>query len=260
MDDNLRAALRPRPIALDAPMDLIAGRAKKLRVRTRAQWGAGAAAVLVVFVALWTATLGSPLHRSVEVDRAPKEHIDHASRTQRARKTHAAIAPLDVFTPSTTRQVDRAAASPTSEPTMSFAPINAVTTTTTAPGTVAPPPRTPTTEATTTTTTIASPYPKQLAAHRITLVVDDTGLHGPATCACAGDVEILFLDQRVTTRYTNASAYVTSQPPSVGDLSAWVWQPGDTEVTRTYLVAGDYFLDATAVADELGTMTLHITG
>jgi hypothetical protein len=261
MDEELKASLRPRPVALEVPMDLIAGRAKQLRVRTRLQWGGGAVAAVVLVIALWTATMGSPLHHSVEIDHAPKTHlIKHASKTKRGAPPHDAIRPTRVATPNTTRPARQTTAAASNLPVMSVNPVDTGATTTTIEHRAAPTrPAQPT--VTTTATTVPDPYPAQITRVRLTFVVDDAGLHGPTTCACANEeIEILFLDQRVSTKYTSAQAYLTSDVADPTEVDAWAWTPSQTDLPIPYVLPGDYHLNASVVADELGALTLHITG
>ena len=261
MDEELKAALRPRPVALEAPMDLIAGRAKRLRVRTRVQWGTGVAAALVLVVALWTATMGSPLHRSgVEVDRAPKERRIHQP-IQTARRITTETTSAETSSTGTLPRsgvptaVEIVPAGPT--PPAAVAPA---TTTTLAPARPGPAAHPRDAAITTTTTTVASPYPKQRTQVRLTYIVDDAGLHGPTSCACANEeIEILFLDQRVTTKYSSAPVYLSSDYSDPMEISSWPWSQGQ-ELPIDYVVAGDYHLTATEVADPLGSLTLQITG
>jgi hypothetical protein len=207
-DAELRAAMRGlEPFDTQPPLETISARTRQIAFRRRARVGAflgGATLVLAAAVAAASPSPSANGRVQTQPDQTPTTHARHIetpSSTIVAGPTTTVLTPATVVAPSTTLAP---VSSPTTAPTPVSVPATPVTTRPTAP----------------TTTTV----PSVPAPVRVTFILDDQGLHGPASIAASGEVDIIWRDQR--------SAAVAQQDP-------WPWvqitAPGyTTQEIRAY--------------------------
>ena len=240
--DLVEEVLRGRVSSQEVRLDLIDACYERVARRDRRRRIGIAAAAMALVVAI-VIPLGA--HRSngaVEVDQPSGKHHPSAPHTPTSIPGSTSttfgsivIAPAAqprVETPGTTpapaAPTDRVAEPGTSIP-------SAPTTTTTVSDRRA---------TSTTSTTIASPYPPLIdGLPRITMVLDDSGLHGPATVTVTpdlnwfGSLEILLLDQR-SDKFSvagNATSYLVSTDGAIFVAS---WDGSKDELVTTSMQVG----------------------
>ena len=196
-EDPVRDVMRGLIPAIDPPLDVIDTRASRLRRRFRLRMAGLAGALVIGTVATAGALTGGASKSAVEVANRHGRHskimvtptTSATTRVTRPKTATTVTTPASGMAPGQPTNPTPGATTPNAGP----API------------IVPGPTTPRTSphggpSPTTVTTAPSPkYPPIIPSHpRMTVVLDDAGLHAPTTFAVGsgGYIEILFLDQR----------------------------------------------------------------
>ncbi len=239
------------PVELQLPV--IAMRAGRLRRTAHMKKAAIAGASLAVVIALVTAMTGAGAHRAVRVQ-SPNGRRVHTRVT-----TPASTSPHQIFTTTTAQSLitpppaDKPSgnsavlpiATPATEPAPNHSHVSAPTTTREA----QPSDTTPTTMA-------PSPYPPiDDGVTRMTLVLDDDGLHVPATFSASCCVEVLFLDHR-TDPHTSFVLWGDPASPLGGVQS---WSPGVTVIPGWSFEPGPVVFQAVDYLQTIPVATLTVT-
>jgi hypothetical protein len=189
-DDTVRDALVALiPIDLEPPLDRIHARIEHRRRRARARLAVGSIALFALVVVTLSTLPGGSAHRSLDV----------TNRVHRTRHAGTTVVPTTKRSVPTTRP---AVVVPPTTAHVVAPPLSSATTVprvapTTLPQLVFP----PMTSVQVTPTTQKAPTPTTVpvaAYERITLILDDAGLHASAQYVTAKQVDIIFLDQRTS--------------------------------------------------------------
>lgn len=182
--DALVAAL---PTDLEPPLERIHARVQYRRRRAQVRWGVGSVALAALVALVIGALPGGAARRRVDISTRPSRR--HAVTT---------VVP-------TTKRPESTTIPAVVPPSAAHAVVPSLPIVTTVPGvapTTVPAVAPPVTRARLTPTTQKATSPPTtaplLAYERITLVLDDSGLHAPAEFTTAKQVDIIFLDQRTS--------------------------------------------------------------
>jgi hypothetical protein len=255
LDELIRAELdatRPEPTF---DLDRIETRGAQLRWKGRTQLAVLAvAAVIAVVVALAaTATTGSK-QVNVADDRPATD-----TPVTTARATTTTIRPTTTTitaTPSddAPRQPSRAAIGAGPSTTDTVPSIDTPTTVDEQPTPTTVKTVTPTTTPTT-PTTVYDPYPPvPESGRRMIIMVDDDGVHAPATFKGDKPIQIVFVDNRTVRPNGDAMLYSTD-----GGFFAWAWDGTKNEVGSAQPPVGPWELNASDRFNNLETFTIEIT-
>jgi hypothetical protein len=228
-DGALREALHATRPTHAMRLENIDRNIARLRRRTVGRVVAGVAVVVAAVVFVGSALSPRSAPQSLRV-RPPKNTVPRAKLIPTTLPAAPVSGPKSqrsrVGTPSPTTvqpQLRTVPPAPTTTPHDSVAPTPTTTRDQSPPSTVTVP--------TTTPLPVGPPLP---AGHtRITVILDDKGLHAPATFAAGDHVEILFLDQRSQHGYLswlidNGGPRVVRWDGKVQTLSSWRLKPGTT--------------------------------
>jgi hypothetical protein len=240
-DRDVRDAIHALTPDVDMVFDRIETRAAGIRRRVHRRIGASVVAVVLVGVGVAFALPGAHARASVDIEQPGRSHHGAHDKTTSpttigptetknlADPSHtgtgsspppAVIGPDDQH-----HEVVVPGASPTTLPYRD--PSSSPTTT---PDEQTTPTTTRADESTTTTTTVSnSDIPPIAPGHtRMTVILDDTGLHAPSFVATGDAVEILFLDQRSSRPVK--SAYLSSRDITgfVDTIMVARWEPSPT--------------------------------
>jgi hypothetical protein len=204
------SALVPEDLA--PPLEFIDRRAAHLRRRTYMRAGAMVAAAVVVVVALVSGLAPGARGTSVRVEgrKTPRHHRTAATATTTPPLVTTTSIGSNGSTPAPTTPVTHKTdltvppPQPQPGPTPTYAPAP-----TTVPPVTAPPASAPAT--TTPTTSVPTTVPPAREIVRLELILDDAGLHAPATFVARDLMEITFRDNRTV---KSPSAYMRIDLPS----------------------------------------------
>jgi hypothetical protein len=188
-DDTVRDALVALiPTDLEPPLDRIHARIEYRRRRARTRLAIGSVALVALVVVTLSTLPGGSAHRSLYVTNRV-HRTRHAGTTVVPTTKRPVTTTIPAVAP-TTAHVVVVPTFPTATTVPSVAP-------TTVPQFVLP----PLTSVSVTPTTTKAPAPTTVpvaAYERITLILDDSGLHVPQQIVTAKQVDIIFLDQRTS--------------------------------------------------------------
>jgi hypothetical protein len=187
-DDAVRDALVAlMPVDLEPPLDRIHSRALQRRRRARVRAGVGVVSLAALVALTLSALPGGAAHRSLDISTRPSR-ARHAATTVVPTTKRPVTTTIPAVAP-TTAHVVVVPTFPTATTVPSVAP-------TTVPRFVLPP-----LSVSVTPTTAIAPAPTTVpvaAYERITLILDDSGLHAPDQITTAKQVDVIFLDQRTS--------------------------------------------------------------